>query len=537
MGLPRSRQACWLWRMRLFSFGGFSARNPNKPTSQLFSLNVAKAQEAGQLQISGMSLSLNDPQSDDSASDTENTVNGVNSTGGYPATITSKSGPDADTPGGEVPRKRSDSQTSVRATKGPKSLWQVLAEVKPEHEVVMSPTVVVSRETDAADLEQRKVGIETLEEEGRKIKPANSTLLVNTDYIEQDATSGIAQFVLENLMKPKTWTPGPPDSFILAASEVKQLIAEVKPLLQKEDMVKRVRAPCKVFGDIHGQYPDLMRIFARYKQPTDGENGDIESMDYVFIGDFVDRGTTQLEVICCLYALKAKYPQHIHLLRGNHECEHVNSGYGFRKECADRLKEDTYAPDSTYNMFNDSFDWMAISAIIEDRIICLHGGIGGTIDTVDDLNNIPRPYAIPQTPKTAQEQLVTDVMWSDPTDNDSMTGITLNDSRDPDGSGRIVKFGPDRVNEFLSRNPPLQMIFRAHECVMDGFERFANGRLITIFSATDYCGCHRNAGAIIVVKRDLKLVPKLIYPQTRTTSSWDPKVIQQRPPTPCRGRK
>eukprot|EP00929_Paragymnodinium_shiwhaense_P016535 TRINITY_DN12494_c0_g1_i8.p1 TRINITY_DN12494_c0_g1~~TRINITY_DN12494_c0_g1_i8.p1 ORF type:complete len:189 (-),score=24.99 TRINITY_DN12494_c0_g1_i8:284-850(-) len=188
-------------------------------------------------------------------------------------------------------------------------------------------------------------------------------------------------------------------------------------------------------------------------------------------------------------------------------------------------------------MFNDSFDWMAISAIIEDRIICLHGGIGGTIDTVDDLNNIPRPYAIPQTPKTAQEQLVTDVMWSDPTDNDSMTGITLNDSRDPDGSGRIVKFGPDRVNEFLSRNPPLQMIFRAHECVMDGFERFANGRLITIFSATDYCGCHRNAGAIIVVKRDLKLVPKLIYPQTRTTSSWDPKVIQQRPPTPCRGRK
>ncbi|CAK0789077.1 unnamed protein product, partial [Prorocentrum cordatum] len=86
------------------------------------------------------------------------------------------------------------------------------------------------------------------------------------------------------------------------------------------------------------------------------------------------------------------------------------------------------------------------------------------------------------------EQCVTDLLWSDPSDSDAVQGVTNNETRDPDGTGRIFKFGPDRVDEFLKRNPPLSMIVRAHECVMDGFERFADGKLITVFSATDYCG-------------------------------------------------
>merc|ERR1719446_75453 len=123
---------------------------------------------------------------------------------------------------------------------------------------------------------------------------------------------------------------------------------------------------------------------------------------------------------------------------------------------------------------------------------------------------------------------------SDPSDSDVVTGVTMNETRDPDGTGRIVKYGPDRVEEFLERNSPLSMIIRAHECVMDGFERFANGRLITVFSATDYCGHHKNAGALLFVRRDLTIVPKLIYPVERTLNTWDPMIVQQRPPTPPR---
>merc|ERR1719183_3177748 len=172
--------------------------------------------------------------------------------------------------------------------------------------------------------------------------------------------------------------------------------------------------------------------------------------------------------------------------------------------------------------------------MIEDKILCLHGGIGGSLGTLADITTMQRPLHVAQIPQTPFEQRVTDLLWSDPSDSDAATGVTLNETRNPDGSGRIVKFGPDRVEQFLAANPPLSMIIRAHECVMDGFERFANGRLITVFSATDYCGHHKNAGALLFVRRDLTVVPKLIYPVERTMNAWDRSIADQRPPTPPR---
>lgn len=112
-------------------------------------------------------------------------------------------------------------------------------------------------------------------------------------------------------------------------------------------------------------------------------------------------------------------------------------------------------------------------------------------------------------------------------------GIQPNIIRDPAGTGNIVKFGPDRVDEFLHKNN-LSMIIRAHECVMDGFERFAKGSLITVFSATDYCGRHKNAGAVLLVKKNLEIIPKLIYPSNMGQTNWfdDEETLKKRPPTP-----
>merc|ERR1711957_639930 len=238
------------------------------------------------------------------------------------------------------------------------------------------------------------------------------------------------------------------------------------------------------------------------------------------------------------FALKVKYPKQIHLIRGNHEDPTINGIYGFRDECRRRLKEETEEPDSCWNKFNRAFEWLPLGAVVEDRILCLHGGIGGSLNTINEIDAMQRPLHVAQIPQTPHEQKITDLLWSDPSDSDAVTGadrgVTLNETRDPDGTGRIVKFGPDRVEEFLEMNKPLSMILRAHECVMDGFERFANGRLITIFSATDYCGHHKNAGALLFIRRDLTIVPKLIYPVERTLNTWDPVVMQQRPPTPPR---
>jgi protein phosphatase len=117
-----------------------------------------------------------------------------------------------------------------------------------------------------------------------------------------------------------------------------------------------------------------MRFFDLWGIPND--NGDIESYDYLFLGDYVDRGNHSLETICLLMALKVKFPEKIHLLRGNHEDRCINNAFGFAEECGNRLGEDPSEPDSVFNKINDLFDWLPLSAIIEDRLVCLHGGIG-----------------------------------------------------------------------------------------------------------------------------------------------------------------
>lgn len=146
-------------------------------------------------------------------------------------------------------------------------------------------------------------------------------------------------------------------------------------------MVLRVEAPVKVFGDIHGQYQDLMRFFDLWGEPS--EKGDIESYDYVFLGDYVDRGSHSLETVCLLFALKVKYPTKIHLLRGNHEDKWINNAFGFAEECNTRLGEDPGEPDSVFNKINELFDWLPLACVIEDKIVCLHGGIGSTLASLE----------------------------------------------------------------------------------------------------------------------------------------------------------
>eukprot|EP00918_Siedleckia_nematoides_P005800 GHVU01012709.1.p1 GENE.GHVU01012709.1~~GHVU01012709.1.p1 ORF type:complete len:270 (+),score=52.47 GHVU01012709.1:15-824(+) len=240
-----------------------------------------------------------------------------------------------------------------------------------------------------------------------------------------------------------------------------------------------------------------------------------------------------LEVICLLFALKVKHPQQVHMIRGNHEDKSINSIYGFKDECQRRLQEDTNHAESCYEKFNLVFEHLPVGAVIGDRILCVHGGIGGSIHKIDQISSLQRPLEVSQMPRNTREQLVTDLLWSDPTDSDNVNGVVQNDTRDPDGSGHIVKFGPDRVVEFLKENQ-LDLIIRAHECVMDGFERFAGGKLITLFSATDYCGSHKNAGALLFIRKDLTIIPKTIYPSDRDhKSSWIPSE-RGRPPTPPR---
>ena len=343
--------------------------------------------------------------------------------------------------------------------------------------------------------------------------------------------------VIQVLLRPKEWIEKncvEDSKFEIEVGVVFDLINKTMKIVDEQPIVLKLDAPIKIFGDIHGQYQDLMRFFEMYNSPTDGPGGDIEGTDYLFLGDYVDRGTHSLETMCLLMAFKIKYPNQIHLLRGNHEDRWINSAFGFHNECVTRLNEDPDNP-VIFNTFNDLFDRLPLAAVINETVLCLHGGIGSSITSIGDIEKIKRPLEVIHEVTNIDQQLVVDILWSDPTDSDADTGIQPNTTRDPTGVGNIVKFGPDRVSEFLKNNN-LGMIIRAHECVMDGFERFSGGQLITIFSATDYCGKHKNAGAILHLTNKFEIKPYLIYPYDCPNKNWDnsDETMKLRPPTPPR---
>ena len=345
--------------------------------------------------------------------------------------------------------------------------------------------------------------------------------------------------VLSQLLRTDWKPPASPSladrRFILTAKEIDELCTLAEEKFQAEPTVLRLRAPTKIFGDLHGQFGDLMRLFKQFGSPSLA--GDIAYIDYLFLGDYVDRGAYSLETISLLLALKIEHPNSIHLLRGNHEEADINALFGFRVECVERLGE--AAGVEAWTRFNTLFQWLPLAAVIEDKVACMHGGIGRSITHISQLEELERPLTI-----DTGGIILMDVLWSDPTENDRVEGLRPN-ARGPG----LVTFGPDRVHKFCEAND-LQMIVRAHECVMDGFERFAAGKLITVFSATNYCGTANNAGAILVLGRDLTLYPKLIHPLPPSAlygriqedgdedmdGTWNMSLNRERPPTPPRGR-
>lgn len=351
---------------------------------------------------------------------------------------------------------------------------------------------------------------------------------------------------ISNLLKPKEWkhmhktdeTTGIP-KFKFRREHIIALTKACQEVVSSQPIVLRLNTPIKIFGDIHGQYDDLMRFFEFWGEPSEEPGvGDINSTDYLFLGDYVDRGVYSLETICLLMALKIKYPDKIHLLRGNHEDHLINSTFGFFEECECRLSDDAMCEElNVFKVINEFFEYLPLVAIVENEIVCVHGGIGSSFSQIEEVEKIQRPVPVVHEAITKQDQIIMDILWSDPTDNDEEKGIQPNVIRDSKSYGNIVKYGPDIVNSFLEKNN-CHMIIRAHECVPDGFERFCEGNLITVFSATDYCKRHKNAGAMLLVTNNFEIVPYLIYPLQTNKVKWLEKeeFLKKRPPTPLRKR-
>jgi len=393
----------------------------------------------------------------------------------------------------------------------------------------------------------RQLSLDQFENEGRRVRDydTDQPYATSSDYqylpLERvPQTGGIHKMVIQTLLRPREWTAPVDRTFFLDVSAIQELCNLAEARFKAEPTVLRLNAPIKIFGDLHGQFGDLMRLFDEYGSPSTA--GDIAYIDYLFLGDYVDRGSHSLETIILLLALKVEYPNSVHLLRGNHEAADINAQFGFRLECVERLGEQGLW---VWQRLNALFNWMPLAALIETKILCMHGGIGRSMEYISEIEGLQRPLTM-----ETGGLLLMDLLWSDPTENDRVEGVHPN-ARGPG----LVSFGPDRVHRYCEVND-LQLIVRAHECVMDGFERFAQGHLITVFSATNYCGTANNAGAILVLGRDLVVVPKLIHPlppealhdrgdgspprkgghPDTAADPWLETVNRERPPTPPRGR-
>lgn len=269
----------------------------------------------------------------------------------------------------------------------------------------------------------------------------------------------------------------------------------VVEILRREDSLVEVLLPCRVYGDIHGQLLDLLEFFNAFAWP-DKRRGDIWSMSYVFLGDFVDRGAYSCDVVLLLFSLKFLYPRKVFLVRGNHEDRLMNINYGFHESCTRKFAAEG---EFIWERMNDVFEFLPIAALVDSTILCIHGGIGDCIDTLDDLRGIPKPIQVVgeiNSSTTRQDRIILHALWSDPTDNDQVLGVHSS----PRGKN-TCRFGPDRVQDFNRRNG-LKLIIRAHECVQHGYEYFASGQLLTVFSATNYCNEHNNDGAMVILVRD-----------------------------------
>ncbi|XP_023738466.1 serine/threonine-protein phosphatase BSL1 isoform X2 [Lactuca sativa] len=406
-----------------------------------------------------------------------------------------------------------------------------------EGDVRLHPRAVVVAKEAVGNLGGlvRQLSLDQFENESRRMIPLQNDMSYSAKkFTRQKSPQGLHKKIISTLLRPRNWKPPANRRFFLDSYEVGELCYTAEQIFLHEPTVLQLKAPIKVFGDLHGQFGDLMRLFDEYGYPSTA--GDITYIDYLFLGDYVDRGQHSLETITLLLALKIQYPENVHLIRGNHEAADINALFGFRLECIERMGENDGI--WAWTRFNQLFNHLPLAALIEKKIICMHGGIGRSIHLVEQIEKIERPITM-----DAGSLVLMDLLWSDPTENDSVEGLRPN-ARGPG----LVTFGPDRVSDFCKRNK-LQLIIRAHECVMDGFERFAQGQLITLFSATNYCGTANNAGAILVIGRGLMIVPKLIHPlppplQSPETSperppqddTWMQELNIQRPPTPTRGR-
>ena len=329
---------------------------------------------------------------------------------------------------------------------------------------------------DESEINTNSITTDNKEEDEKEKENNNedeNNNIINDDEENEDNDNNNISKIIKKMKKARVGSIC--QELTLREGECDYVIDKAYQILKNEDSMLRITAPLYICGDIHGQYYDLLRVFDILDYPPKSK--------FLFLGDYVDRGKQSLECLLLLLCLKIKYPSKIFLLRGNHESEALNKIYGFYDECKRRVSV------KCFKKITNLFNILPITALIEDNILCMHGGLSKDLNNIEQLNKIARPTEIPD------EGLLCDLVWSDPSDE-------LSENFGENERNISVTFSKNVVEEFTERNG-LDLICRAHQVVEEGFQFFAGMKLITIFTAPNYAGEFDNNGGILEVGEDL----------------------------------
>ena len=252
------------------------------------------------------------------------------------------------------------------------------------------------------------------------------------------------------------------------ALEIEELAQATQETFRSAQPLIELDANIHIIGDIHGNFFDLIRILASLEDPLH-EN-------FLFLGDFVDRGSFSLDVVLFLFTFRCKYPDRVHFIRGNHEFRDLNQHYGFQAEITERFQSD-----ELWERINKVFEHFPFAAVINKENLCVHGGIGPSTD-MEKIRKIDIPCP------TCQTEVITDLVWSDPAKGTNQFLVS--------DRGRGSLFGRLQLLQFLKASGCARMI-RGHQCV-NGIERKWNSMLITVFSSSNYSERGNKAGMLYI---------------------------------------
>ena len=266
----------------------------------------------------------------------------------------------------------------------------------------------------------------------------------------------------------------------LDKEDIIQLITIFKNIVTKESNIVKTTDPVSIVGDIHGQFYDLIKVLEK--------GGDPSKTNYLFLGDYVDRGLFSIECVLLLMALKINYKNNITMLRGNHECRQLTSFFNFKQECEVKYDFDIY------ERFMEAFDALPLACIINDKFLAVHGGISPSLSDIAELNKLNR---FAESPK---DGAMCDLIWADPCDKDDVA-LTL-EWQENKTRGCSFVFGAKATTPFLKNNNLLTIV-RGHEAQLEGYKiskwnsSTVFPSVITIFSAPNYCDVYNNKGALL----------------------------------------